>query len=1528
MARRTGTYFTVFLVLLAALLALVVPATYVRALETGDGTLLKRPPEETCHACHKTDRNAPSDANSIKSHNSRNTGSTKWGGSWGVIGGKYGEILCTTCHTAHDTSNIYLIRQTITTPDGSNWASTGANGVNVAFKKKASSGNPNPGSPDGVMGADYVSNSTRVCEVCHSQTTHFRWNGGGADQTHSNVGGASGQDCSVCHSHRNGFKGGGRGQAHRTHLTEVYGPKMTCVSGNFGCHGANVPPLLSDGQNLANTTVCDTCHSKNGYYNGVNSVGGSVGAKDNWPDGVYSGGSLISGREKWCVGCHDNAPAVVNGQTAADKTGDNSTYGYYSTGHGRSTTYNRMSWQAASANGNPGANRKCLDCHDASKSHINAGFSDNRLHYEDDSNNSNCRQCHTNAGADPQFYTNYTDYGNSAHNGTKCTRCHDVHGTVAGAYPAMAKDDKESLCYQCHSSSGGVVNNALSNRAGYVSATNIQDAFSKSMRHPLGKIFSLDGNATNFTLECTSCHNVHVVTGKYWDAANNKSPITRFTNNTAVWGGSAGQKMSDYAGSGLYVTPKNDVFTGAQLPNYASFCLDCHAGNLTSLSNPDPTQPTYGLINWGSDPHGLMNAGPSGQEIGLCPNWFSCGKAYGWDGDDCKGGQSEFGSGCWPVIPVGEGRTVWARTPYHDVKFNAQNAVLACIDCHEAHGSNRGSFVRERFNTTDDGGCGAGSNGQNCTDASDWRANCNVCHYHYGQWHDTGPTGGCGLSSCHAGNHTNGTWWNGTSSPHGMEKGGTSSGPINFNRDQVLYYSFDNSNLKDSGTWQLDGKWYSTAGSFAAGKSGQAAVFGPGVVVQVGTEDSYWSTDEGNHGTWKYTEMKYNTTLEAWVKPTADQNYHAIFTKSSGYGNGGYEFALQKIGGTLRAVFYMQADNNEGAQGGAAGVRGAYSSAAIPLNVWTHVAATFDRGGPDRNAGDPSVGRIRIYVNGMDVTTSDSSGNRMQPGASETSIFAYSENSPWNQSICFNGNWCTSEFAIGGYAGNPTYNNFTGMIDEAKVWNITKPISYFDAIEASIAPQIVSVVKGSTPDKIVVTFNKGVYTNNNQTGALVLSDFVFTCSHGKSITGVAHTAGSNTATLTVNPALNYNDINVDTVSAASNQIFDHSGNAVGTAPVTIGGDDGVAPTTSSAVVTGSNKITVTFSEGVYGNTGGTGALVPSDFVYTDLDNGRTITSVTHTAGSSTAILTLSSNLDSSNDIGVDTVAAASNQIFDDMSRAMGTTAVVITGSLCPPVPVTFQLNEASGSATAQDDQGFLVGAVVGSNSFQGDGYYHGSGTSSNYLYFSNYPGCMQATTAMTLEAVIKPLGIPADTTSSYTGRIFAKRNDADNDERYQITVWRIPNATYPSYKPASGVSSIALWTKPVDNHSGNSYKPVLTEATNTTGSPDNYCPIVNNHWYYVKAVFNTNKPAGSGHPVADIYVEDRGTDGNGAGKNWTGLLNCTDSDQSQLPDAYKYYSSDSITAASGWFTIGSNKDGTGNYFNGLIDWIKWQDSID
>ncbi len=185
---------------------------------------------------------------------------------------------------------------------------------------------------------------------------------------------------------------------------------------------------------------------------------------------------------------------------------------------------------------------------------------------------------------------------------------------------------------------------------------------------------------------------------------------------------------------------------------------------------------------------------------------------------------------------------------------------------------------------------------------------------------------------------------------------------------------------------------------------------------------------------------------------------------------------------------------------------------------------------------------------------------------------------------------------------------------------------------------------------------------------------------------------------------------------------------------------------------------------------------------------------------------------------------------------------------------------------------------------------------------------------MTIETRIKPLVVDSGGSSTIQ-RILAR----DGSGNYQISVWRNNDSvSFPNYKPPSGVASIAFWVNPVDNHGGDTWKPVLTNYT--------YYPILADHWYKVKVVWNSGK---IGDIPADIFVDDQGTDGNGANEYWAGYANATDSDQLQLTPGKRLYEGDQIITADGQFVIGANiNNHANNVFNGLIDWITWKDSVD
>lgn len=193
-------YLKIFILLIIGLLFIM--PDLEAAPGPGDGNILKRSVEETCHACHKTHLNAPNDPSSIKTHNSQIMESNKWTGGWGIAGGKYGEIVCTTCHTTHNTRNIYLIRESITVPNGTDTWPNGQSSISIDFRVLSGS----QGSP-GLMGDDSGSHttSTRVCQACHSRNKYHNYNSQWNSQNGGNLSHNNGSNCTECHKHTKGF---------------------------------------------------------------------------------------------------------------------------------------------------------------------------------------------------------------------------------------------------------------------------------------------------------------------------------------------------------------------------------------------------------------------------------------------------------------------------------------------------------------------------------------------------------------------------------------------------------------------------------------------------------------------------------------------------------------------------------------------------------------------------------------------------------------------------------------------------------------------------------------------------------------------------------------------------------------------------------------------------------------------------------------------------------------------------------------------------------------------------------------------------------------------------------------------------------------------------------------------------------------------------------------------------------------------------------------------------------------------------
>lgn len=160
-------------------------------------------------------------------HNSDNLASTRWGG-WGIPGKKYGEFSCTTCHVAGNmsTNNIKRIRESISTPDGSQGNLPGHNAP-IVFNRfssaKISQGSlgwdgPKKAASDPVSAATPRTTSTKVCEVCHTYDSKknkgvyahpYSSYSAGNPKALTNHFGTDGTDCAKCHKHNKGFGIGG-----------------------------------------------------------------------------------------------------------------------------------------------------------------------------------------------------------------------------------------------------------------------------------------------------------------------------------------------------------------------------------------------------------------------------------------------------------------------------------------------------------------------------------------------------------------------------------------------------------------------------------------------------------------------------------------------------------------------------------------------------------------------------------------------------------------------------------------------------------------------------------------------------------------------------------------------------------------------------------------------------------------------------------------------------------------------------------------------------------------------------------------------------------------------------------------------------------------------------------------------------------------------------------------------------------------------------------------------------------------------
>jgi len=278
--------------------------------------------------------NLCTDCHALPTHSSQTT-STKYG-NWAMG--------CLNCHTPHQTTNIFLIRETLTTPNS---------GVTtVRFHFDDVSGGTNPGDLPGDnpaqlsflgdrSGASNTPYDDGICEACHTKTNHWRNDASGGDHSHN-----ADKRCVECHLHDAGFTGGGGGclgchstggiavtagrrpvevdftrQSHHVGDGGVMGGALT----DFDCVVCHAEGAVSGTDTVTNPTyhggdggptTIDLKSADDGavvFSYDKAAVAASAGAAANWHSGNATWRTQTStALDPFCLTCHDANGALTS----------------------------------------------------------------------------------------------------------------------------------------------------------------------------------------------------------------------------------------------------------------------------------------------------------------------------------------------------------------------------------------------------------------------------------------------------------------------------------------------------------------------------------------------------------------------------------------------------------------------------------------------------------------------------------------------------------------------------------------------------------------------------------------------------------------------------------------------------------------------------------------------------------------------------------------------------------------------------------------------------------------------------------------------------------------------------------------------------------------------------------------------------------------------------------------------------------------------------------------------------------------
>lgn len=336
-----------------------------------------------------------------------------------------------------------------------------------------------------------------------------------------------------------------------------------------------------------------------------------------------------------------------------------------------------------------------------------------------------------------------------------CAHCHEQHASIDGAEPdpAGGGPDKYMLlaenfsgavqqpysqshdvCFSCHYGVGTLQSTAFYNESysstfgGEAAASsNIFDTFNKASYHNLKDVLTVASNNWSGTFSaansnpCSVCHNSHLARRINANQGNpGFTAISKPSSHSTLWGSVSTERMNYYTAyyrapfsvganpasdptkhepDGVSRSYTSNEVQGSNLPDYVTFCNDCHNSIVSSY--------TLGRNLYAID-------------------WTASGDQHG-KGD---GAGSAMGDLKAPYTSDGtSGGT----------QVDSTNFVTSCTDCHEPHGSSNEYLIRTTVN----------GSAVSITTSGKWYSLCITCHSLTGDhtWHTIGNS--CNGSGCH-----------------------------------------------------------------------------------------------------------------------------------------------------------------------------------------------------------------------------------------------------------------------------------------------------------------------------------------------------------------------------------------------------------------------------------------------------------------------------------------------------------------------------------------------------------------------------------------------------------------------------------------------------------------------------------------------------------------------------------------------------------------------------------------------------------